>query len=84
MFQLIEEIFVQKSGKGKRASVGNIRFKATDYPACDYEPEILYMFNLQMMVSTYNINRCVVDFPKESTFTHLNRKCLRCRPFKSH
>ncbi len=42
------------------------------------------MFNLQMMVTTYKIYRSVVEFPIESRFTHLNRKCLRCRPFKSN
>ncbi len=30
MFQLVEEIFVQPDGKGKRTPVGNIRIKATD------------------------------------------------------
>ncbi len=30
MIQLIEEIFVQKGGKGKRTPVGNKRIKATD------------------------------------------------------
>ncbi len=35
------------------------------------------MFNLQTVVSTYKINRRVVEFPMESTFTYLTRKCLR-------
>ncbi len=63
----------------KRTPVGNIGLKATDNSACDS-----YLFYLQMMVSTYKIYRIVVEFHMESNFTHLTRKCLRGRPFKSY
>ncbi len=40
MFQLVGEIFVQNDGKKKHTPYGNIRIKATDYPAYDSDSEI--------------------------------------------
>ncbi len=40
IFQLGEEITVQKDGKMKRISVGNVRLKETDYPVYDSDSEI--------------------------------------------